>query len=233
MRLLLLLGILLSLLSPVNAQLVPGLIKARPTAVDVDRPGFLVQIVVDRPPTPQEIPIIRRLGRVSHMTDWGTGALVDPQHVLTCKHNVSVNHTQVTVLFKNGDQVDAEVLARHPSLDILLLKLDKVRYEQPAVLHPDVQQVRSGQTVKAIGFPGDGVDDKPDAYEGDVQPAIFNVAGINRALFRYTGMATTGVSGGPVLVDGKIVGVLTGSYEGLGIYCVNTHPIRAFLERLK
>ncbi len=156
---------------------------------------------------------------------------MDPRYVLTAKHNIVANPNKITVGFKNGDLVRATVHARHPTLDLLILKLDSVRYEKPLELHPDIRRVRQGQTVKAIGFPGDGWDIAVDAYQGKATNGIFNIGDVELALFKFKGMADTGVSGGPVLIGGKLVGVESGTFEGFGITCVNTHPVRDFLEK--
>jgi hypothetical protein len=221
-RLLLLPIVLLCLLSTAQAQLIPGLVKGRPTAKDVERPDYLVQIKVD------SVQTVPGLGRQS-VSDWSTGSLVDPQYILTAKHNVEKDHKKITIGFKNGDFVEAEVVARHPTLDLLLLKLKTVRYEKTLELHPDVRRVRRGQTVKAIGFPGSGWDAKVDEYEGDVTPAILNIPGTELAMFRFRGMADQGVSGGPVLVGGYLVGVESAT-SPLGILCINTHSVRDFLQ---
>lgn len=213
MRSVLLPIVLFSLLGQAQAQI----IKGRPTARDIERPGYLVQIKVDS-----------EWFRGKSISDWSTGSLVDPQYVLTAKHNVEKNHQKITIGFKNGDFVEARVVARHPTLDLLLLKLNEIRYEKPLVLHPDIRKVRAGQTVKVIGFPGSGWNIQVDEYEGVVNNAV--ITGIELAIFRFRGAADQGASGGPVLIGGHLVGVQSGTFPATGIHCVNTPSVRDFLQ---
>jgi len=50
--------------------------------------------------------------------------------------------------------------------------------------------------------------------------------------FRLKGRAHQGVSGGPALIGGELVGIQTGSFPITGIRCADLPQIRKLLEEL-
>lgn len=214
--LLLFLGLSCLFVSTASAQL--DIFPSKPTD-EGKPPAYLVHIATDSPAP----------GKGTFYTDWGSGALVDPEYVLTCSHNIELVHDQIMVTFRNGDQVEAEVFAREPVLDLCILKLKETRFETPIKVSQDVVEAR--QTVTAWGYPGDGTS-KAASFTGKVSPAILQIGNIRGAWFRFSGQAGQGVSGGPVIVGGKLVGVEVGSFPVTGIRAVNTPQVRAILRKL-
>ena len=161
-------------------------------------------------------------------TDLGSGSLISPTLVLTCNHNIA-DRGQTFVTFKNGDQVPAKVVARNRLVDVLVLELAQVRYETP--IKVATKRVQPGEQVVIHGFPGLGK--VYQTYTGEVSDAILSKGGVYSSAFRVVSPpADQGVSGSPVVKDGKLVGVQFGSFPGLGNFCTHVNLVNQLLETL-
>lgn len=80
----------------------------------------------------------------------GSGFVVDETGlILTNRHVVADENADYTVLFNNGEKAPARVLARDPSLDLAVLRVEKSGLATISL--GDSNAVRVGQTVVAIG----------------------------------------------------------------------------------
>ncbi|USN53252.1 MAG: trypsin-like peptidase domain-containing protein [Candidatus Nomurabacteria bacterium] len=151
----------------------------------------------------------------------GTGFIVSSDGlILTNKHVVDLETIDYSVVLNDGTRVDAQVLARDPSLDLAILKIDKTGL--PAVKLGDSESVQIGETVIAIG-------NALGRFQNTVTKGI--VSGLSRTIEAGDGSGQTeviedtiqtdaainsGNSGGPLLnISGEVIGVNTAvSTEG-------------------
>jgi hypothetical protein len=149
---------------------------------------------------------------------FSSGALIDPQWVLTTSHTLPLlRPTDIIVHFANGDEVAGDVLFRNNLLDLALIKLQKPRYEKPIPLGA---QAPSGTEVNIHGFTGDY-----KVVSGDV----FR---LGRFVVRVA--IEEGMAGGPVELDGELVGVvLTVAPIGVQSPCRDVTFIKTFLGSIE
>jgi len=82
----------------------------------------------------------------------GSGFVISKDGLIaTNKHVVSDTAASYTVLTNDGKKYDAEVLARHPSLDIAVLKIKLSVGGLPVMTLGDSDSIKLGQTAIAIG----------------------------------------------------------------------------------
>ena len=138
----------------------------------------------------------------------GTGLIVDPSHVLTCRHVV----TDMTVDEKQTIQgreyvVDDGSIFPHPAADVAVIRVDgpPMSALQGAVFQRPVV----GQTVHTLGYPRlPGLRDATVTIQhGAVtNEAVKSLSGED--LFLYSAISRPGNSGGPVVSDdGYVVGL--------------------------
>jgi S1-C subfamily serine protease len=211
MRSLLLLGLLSVLfVSSANAQLFPNapwhprpnprpdVQPFRPftpkpdNSVKANQPEFVVQVHASVPNTTVE--------KILSEDDWGTGTLIDPQHILTVGHAVPLNaKREITVIFKNGDIVAAKMVYISRMYDLAILKLEEVRYEIPVEFGDDLE---AGDKVTLHGFP-EAKEHRTKA--ATVKPGFMSWSDdplVIQAIFEITAVAKDGDSGGPILQIG-------------------------------
>lgn len=143
----------------------------------------------------------------------GSGFLVSSDGtVVTNRHVVSDASAEYTVIMNDEKEYPARVLARDPSQDIAILKIDGANF--PSIELGDSEALRVGQTVVAIG-------NSLGEFSNTVSRGI--VSGLRRNLTagsrfgdteRLSGIIQTdaainpGNSGGPLLdISGKVIGV--------------------------
>ena len=83
----------------------------------------------------------------------GTGFIISSDGlILTNKHVVQYDNIDYTVILSNGDQYQAEVLARDNTQDLAVLKIEPKKGESFNILSlGDSDNLKVGQTVIAIG----------------------------------------------------------------------------------
>jgi putative serine protease PepD len=156
----------------------------------------------------------------------GSGFFVSDDTLLTNEHVVSAQAT-VTIRLHNGTQVAGYVAARHPSVDLAVVKAPR-GFVAPARLgFGRSADVRVGQEVFAIG--------SPLGIEGTVTRGIISAVrsldGV--ALLQTDAALNPGNSGGPLLDRrGYVVGITTLKFaqaEQLG-FAVGADQILSILE---
>ena len=76
----------------------------------------------------------------------------DAGHILTNWHVVE-GSDNVSVVFHDGEEYDAELLGGDPDSDLAILKIDPALRDLRALPHGDLDDVRVGQLALAIGSP--------------------------------------------------------------------------------
>ncbi|MFH0853051.1 MAG: trypsin-like peptidase domain-containing protein [bacterium] len=145
----------------------------------------------------------------------GSGFIVSSDGlILTNKHVVDQDNIDYSVVLNDGTSVEAQVLAKDPSLDLALIKVDKTGL--PVVKLGDSDNIQVGQTVIAIG-------NALGRYQNTVTKGV--VSGLSRTIEAGDGMGqselientiqtdaaiNSGNSGGPLLnISGEVIGVNT------------------------
>ena len=153
----------------------------------------------------------------------GTGIVVDPSHVLTCRHVVSDMKINEQQTFQGRVCiVNEDAIYKHPHVDVAIIKVDGAPltplkgtlFQRPVV----------AQTVYTLGYPKlAGLRDASvTMQQGAVtNESVTSLSGEN--LFLYSAIARPGNSGGPVMSDdGYMVGLsvvnATGDYTGEGLF---------------
>ncbi len=173
-----------------------------------------------------QIPRQRQVGTEKQEIGGGTGFFVSADgYIVTNKHVVDQEGVEYTAVTHDGTEYEVEIIAKDPSLDVAILKVDAE--EDFAFLEfADVSDVRLGETVIAIG---NALAEFPNSVSVGV------VSGLSRDIvagdgFRFResleGVIQTdaainrGNSGGPLLnTEGKVVGVnvaVAGGGENIG-----------------
>lgn len=139
--------------------------------------------------------------------------------IVTNKHVVADEQAEYTVITQNGTEYAAKVLARDPSNDIAVIKIDGQNF--PALTLGDSDRIRVGETIIAIGNP-------LGEFENSVSRGI--VSGLKRSLEAGSGRGDSehlsdiiqidaainpGNSGGPLFnLSGEVIGVNVAMAQG-------------------
>jgi len=142
----------------------------------------------------------------------GTGFVVSQDGLIVTNKHVVNRDAQYTVLFNDGEKVDATVEALHPATDLALLNINRQGLEKLDLA--DSSQLRVGQSSIAIG-------NALGEFQNTVSKGI--ISGLNRDITARGGLQQTerlsgliqtdaavnpGNSGGPLLdINGNVVGV--------------------------
>ncbi len=147
----------------------------------------------------------------------GTGIVIHPSHVLTCRHvvtDMSLDSRQTI----QGNDYAVESVQRHPEIDVATIRI------KDSVLEPlrgiMFQAPVVAQTVYALGYPklpglkNASVTMQPGAVTNE---SVTSISG--ERLFLYSAISRPGNSGGPVMSeDGYVLGLsvvdATGQYQG-------------------
>ena len=149
----------------------------------------------------------------------GSGFLVSSDGlIVTNKHVVSDTDAEYTVLTNDGKKYDAQVLARHPSLDIAVVKINAGGL--PTVTLGDSDTVKLGQTAIAIG-------NALGEFRNTVSVGV--ISGLSRSVTASAGGTTEtienviqtdaainpGNSGGPLVnLRGQVIGINVAMVSG-------------------
>jgi len=139
----------------------------------------------------------------------GTGFFISEDGYLVTNNHVVEGSDDVSIIFADGTEVEAELIGTDQLTDLAVIKVDG---EIPGYVElGDSSELRPGERVIAIGSP-------LGAYTNTVTEGIVSgigrrVAGTNAAidnLVQHDAAINPGNSGGPLFtLDGKVVGVNT------------------------
>lgn len=156
----------------------------------------------------------------------GSGFVVSKDGlIMTNKHVVSEKDATYTVVFPDGEKLEAKVIDIHPTQDLAIIKVEKNNLTP--LEFGDSSQIKVGQTAIAIG-------NSLNQFENTVSKGI--VSGLSRTIVAsdQSGMnmeqlsniiqtdaaINQGNSGGPLLdLDGKVIGInvaVAANAQGIG-----------------
>ncbi|MGI9483001.1 MAG: DegQ family serine endoprotease [Hyphomicrobiales bacterium] len=167
----------------------------------------------------------------------GSGFVIDPTGTIVTNNHVIADADEITVIFSDGEKLEAEVIGRDSKTDIAVLKV-KPKKSLQAVKLGDSTGLRVGDWVMAIGNPfglGGSVTlgivsaIKRDIQAGPYDDFIQTDAAINR-----------GNSGGPLFnMNGEVIGINTaiispsGGSIGIGFSIPATTAVSVIDQLLK
>lgn len=153
----------------------------------------------------------------------GTGTLIRADLIITNWHVVKDRAGTVRVLFSDWSVYVVKVIKTDKRWDLAALRIE------PVLLVPMElgEKPKHGDTVVVGGY-------GPGWYETDSGKVIgFYSPDRNSPgdLIQIDAEVRSGDSGGPILRDGKLVGVLFGNADG--VYGTNVERVRKFLKGVK
>ena len=143
----------------------------------------------------------------------GTGVVIVDKGIILTNLHVVAGAKRVGVVFADGSESEAMVIATQPENDLAVLQAKTIPDDLPAATLRSTSDLQLGDEVVAVGFPfGIG----PSVTSGVV-------SGLRREyrspegkrlltnLIQFDAAANPGSSGGPlVTMDGEVVGIVTG-----------------------
>ena len=163
----------------------------------------------------------------------GSGVVIEGNRILTNAH-VVMHASQVFVqMRKGGDQLSAKVTAIGPGIDLAIVELtdpERLKDVPPIALADELPELKSRVTV--YGYPTGGDDlSITDGIVSRIEFTGYNygAAGVR---IQVDAALNPGNSGGPAIVDGKIIGLVFSKIaeaENIG-YLIPPEEIRAFLS---
>jgi len=160
--------------------------------------------------------------------------------IVTNKHVVSDMTAEYTVIIRNKDKYTATVLARDPSNDIAILKINGQNF--PALNLGDSDKIRVGETAIAIGNPlGEFANSVSKGIVSGLQRSFSASGGFGESE-RLSGIIQTdaainpGNSGGPLFnLSGEIIGVNVAVAQGaqnIG-FALPINQVKSDIEQIK
>ena len=146
----------------------------------------------------------------------GTGVVIQDNGTILTNLHVVFGAKRIKVIFADGLESDADVIALRPEHDLAVLRARKIPDDLKAATMRSTHDLRPGDRVTAVGFPfGIG----PSVSHGVV-------SGLKREfrspegqriltnLIQFDAAANPGNSGGPLITDdGEVVGIVTAIYN--------------------
>lgn len=188
-----------------------------------------------------QIPQVRQNGTRLQEVGGGSGFLVSEDgYIVTNKHVVADTTAQYTVFTNDGKKYDATVVARDPSLDLAVIKIDGSNF--PNLKFGDSDQVQVGQTAIAIG-------NALGEFRNTVSTGI--VSGLARSITASDHMGGSenldqliqtdaginpGNSGGPLLnLSGEVIGVNVAVADGANSigFALSSNNVKNIVESVK
>ena len=171
----------------------------------------------------------------SRQKSLGSGFIIDAQGYIVTNNHVIENADDITVILKNGEEYDAEIVGRDISTDLALIKVAASGKPLVVAEMGDSDALRVGQWVVAIG--------NPFGLGHTVTAGIVSAKGrdeVGRG--QYTDFIQTdasinpGNSGGPLInMDGKVIGINTmivAGGQGIG-FAIPVNLAKKIIEQLR
>jgi serine protease Do len=181
--------------------------------------SFAAPAVADVPPPN----VVRVFVEDKEGMSMGTGTLVRPDLVITNNHVVRDRSGTIRVLFPDWTVVTAKVVKTDKKWDLAALKIEPVKIPPMKFgKHPKV-----GDVVTVGGY-GSGWYERHDGKIKDFYKPDANSSG---DIINVDAMVRNGDSGGAIISNGKMVGVLFGCSDGT--YGTDVGQVRKFLGGVK
>ncbi|MGH9703442.1 MAG: trypsin-like peptidase domain-containing protein [Candidatus Acidiferrales bacterium] len=159
----------------------------------------------------------------------GTGFLLTGTGVIATNKHVAEGESSLLAVTAEGSSLEANVIYADPNLDLALVKVEGVGL--PHLSLADIASVHPGQTVIAIGNPGDGL---PNTATKGIVSAVGRLASETGTWVQTDAALNPGNSGGPLLnTYGEVVGINTLKAEdrqGIG-FALSASDLLALLRR--
>jgi S1-C subfamily serine protease len=163
----------------------------------------------------------------------GTGVIIDGKRILTNAHLVLYAEEVYVQPGQGGDRVEAKVAAVGPGIDLAVLTIDPTEGESlakrpPLARAPGLPEVSARVTVK--GFPvGGHTMSTTQGIVSRIEYAYYS-SGAAGLRIQIDAAISSGNSGSPALVDGKMTGLVYGVGPGENIgYVIPVEEIDSFL----
>jgi len=163
----------------------------------------------------------------------GSGFVIDKAGFIVTNNHVVEGADQITVIFADEKEYDAEVMGRDPNTDLALIKV-KTTSQLPVITLGNSDKLKVGEWVVAIG--------SPFGLERTVTAGIVSAKGRVIGSGPYDDFIQTdasinpGNSGGPLInMKGEVVGINTAiiaSGQGIG-FAIPINLARGIIEQLK
>ncbi|MBI3821739.1 MAG: trypsin-like peptidase domain-containing protein [Planctomycetes bacterium] len=171
------------------------------------------------------------------MNGMGTGIIVDPRGYIVTNQHVVDDVTALRIRLGDGTSANAVVVARHPELDLAIIKID-TSAPLPVMPVGTASDLMVGETVIAVG----------NAYGYEHTVSVGVVSAIKRdvslndtmaykSLIQTDASINPGNSGGPLVnINGELVGVnvaIRAGAQGIGFAIPVDHMIKSVADMLK
>lgn len=187
------------------------------------------------------IPQQRQKGTEKREIGGGSGFFISADgYIVTNRHVVDDENAQYTVLTNDGKKFDAKILAKDPTLDVAILKVEGNNF--PYLSFGDSDRLKPGQTVIAIG-------NALGEFRNSVSVGV--ISGLSRSVVagdisgkseQLEGVIQTdaainlGNSGGPLLdLTGKVIGVnvaMSRGAENIG-FALTSNTVKSIADSVR
>jgi serine protease Do len=173
----------------------------------------------------------------SRVNGMGTGIIIDPRGYIVTNQHVVDDVNLLRVRLADGTTQTAFVVARHPEMDLALLKID-VTSPLPTMPLGTATDLMVGETVIAVG----------NAYGYEHTVSVGIVSALKRdvtlnkdmsykSLIQTDASINPGNSGGPLVnVNGELIGVnvaIRAGAQGIGFAIPVDHMVRSVAQMLR
>lgn len=185
-----------------------------------------------------QMPQFRQNGTQLQQVGGGSGFFISSDgYIVTNRHVVDDPNAQYTVFTSNGKKYDAKVIARDPSLDLAVIKINGSGF--PYLTFADSSKLELGQSAIAIG-------NALAEFKNTVSVGV--ISGLSRSIIASDKTGTTenlnqliqtdapinpGNSGGPLLnLSGDVIGVnvaIAGGAQNIG-FALSSNSVKSVVD---
>src|ERR1019366_8536146 len=171
------------------------------------------------------------------MNGMGTGIIIDPRGYIVTNQHVVDDVSALRIRLSDGTSQNAVVVARHPELDLAIIKIDAPA-GLPVASIGTASDLMVGETVIAVG--------NAYGYEHTVSVGVvsaiksdvsLNESMAYKSLIQTDASINPGNSGGPLLnINGELVGVnvaIRAGAQGIGFAIPVDHMVKSVSDMLK